>query len=585
MIKIFKYAKGKEWLFAIIAIALIVVQVWLELKIPDYMSKITTLIQTSSDPTKDILEQGGNMLLATVGSMVSAIIVGLFSALIAASTSKRLREQIFKKTVSFSLDEINEFSTASLITRSTNDITQVQMFIAIGLQLMIKAPITAIWAITKISTKNFEWTVATVVAVFVLMVMFAIIIIVALPRFKRIQTATDNLNRVVRENLTGLRVVRAFNGEAYQEKKFENSNDILTKTNLTTHRVMAIMQPTMTMVMSGISLAIYLIGANLISKATIETRIELFSDMVVFSSYAIQIIMSFMMLTMTFVLLPRASVSAKRILQVLKTEATIKDGSDKEGFETGTLEFKDVCYRYKDGSADTLCNLSFKVKKGETLAIIGSTGSGKSTLLNLIPRFYDASEGEVLIDGKNVKSYELKALRDKIGYVPQTSILFGGSVRDNVAYNDYDARSADLNKIDAALTIAQGKEFVDKLEGKTDYTVSQGGLNLSGGQKQRLSISRAIYKNPEILVFDDSFSALDYKTDKALRKALKKNTSGMTVIIVAQRIGTIKDADQIIVLDEGRIAGIGKHKELLKNNAIYKEIALSQLSEEELANA
>ncbi|HEX3078604.1 MAG TPA: ABC transporter ATP-binding protein [Lachnospiraceae bacterium] len=584
MIKILKRLKGTEWLQVFISLVFIVSQVWLDLKLPDYMSEITRLTQTQGSEMSDIWLAGGKMLLCALGSLVSAVLVGFFAARIAASFSQRLRSLLFSKVDSFSMEEINRFSTDSLITRSTNDITQMQMLITMGLQMLIKAPIMVVWAMTKIAGKGFEWSVATGVTVGIMVAVIALIMVFVMPKYKKMQTLTDNLNRVTRENLTGLRVVRAYNAEAYQEEKFENANEELTATQLYTNRGMAVMMPMMTALMSGLSLAIYWIGAYLIDGAEAMDRLTLFSDMVVFSSYAMQVIMSFMMLVMIFIMLPRASVSAKRINEVLETELTIIDGHTKEGKKgmEGEVEFRNVSFRYPGASDYVLENVSFTAKKGETVAFIGSTGSGKSTLISLIPRFYDATSGEVLVDGINVKEYTQEALHNRIGYVPQKAVMFRGTVSSNVGYGDNGRRKPVSGEIESAVRIAQGSDFVERMSKQYEADISQGGTNVSGGQKQRLAIARAVCRKPEMYIFDDSFSALDYKTDRILRSTLKKETAGVTSLIVAQRIGTIMDADQIIVLDEGKVVGKGTHKELLKTCDVYREIAMSQLSEEEL---
>lgn len=586
MLKIFKYLKPKEWLMAAVSLIFITAQVWLDLKLPDYMSEITKLTQAPGSAMKDIWLNGGYMLLCALGSLMAAIIVGYFAAKIAASFSQRLRSLLFSKVESFSMEEINRFSTSSLITRSTNDVTQVQMLVVMSLQLIVKAPIMAVWAITKIADKGVEWSMATGTAVLFMILMVTCIMILVVPKFKKMQTLTDNITRVTRENLTGLRIVRAYNAESYQEDKFEVANEELTSTQMFTSRAMALMMPMMNMLMSGMSLAIYWIGAYLIDAANAMEKLNVFSDMVVFSQYAMQVIMSFMMLVMIFIMLPRASVSAKRINEVLDTEPNILDGNETEGKtgKVGEVEFKSVSFRYPDAAKPVLEDISFTAKKGETVAFIGSTGSGKSTLINLVPRFFDATDGEVLIDGVNVKDYKTEALFNKIGYVPQKAVLFKGSVESNVAYGDNGSNKEwELEEIKRAVEIAQGTDFVEKMEGGYEAPISQGGTNISGGQKQRLAIARAVCRKPEIYIFDDSFSALDYKTDRTLRSVLKKETAGVTSLIVAQRIGTIMDADQIIVLDEGKIVGKGTHRELLQNCAVYKEIAMSQLSEEELA--
>jgi ATP-binding cassette, subfamily B, multidrug efflux pump len=581
MLKIFKFLQKKEYLLILCSLVFIVTQVYLDLKLPDYMHEITMLVQTEGSKMSDVLLQGGYMLLCAVGSVIASIIVGFFAAKVAAGFSVRLKAMVFEKTMSFSIEEINGFSTSSLITRSTNDITQIQLLISMGLQVIVKAPILAVWAVMKMMGKSWQWTAATGFAVLFLILMLCILIFIAMPKFKIIQGLTDNLNRVTRENLTGIRVVHAYNAGGYQEKKFDEANSALTNTNLFTSRAMAIMMPTMGIIMSGMSLAIYWIGAVLINAAALPDRLSLFSDMVVFSSYAMQVIMAFMMLSFVFIMLPRASVSAKRILEVLDTEAKIIDGNVTEGKDglSGEIEFRNVSFKYPDAAEYILRNVSFKASKGETIAFIGSTGSGKSTLLNLIPRYFDATEGEVLIDGVNVKNYTQESLRKKLGYVSQKAILFSGTVTTNVAYGDSGSNETAVKK---AVDIAQGTEFVEKMENQYNAAISQGGINVSGGQKQRLSIARAVHRQPEIYIFDDSFSALDYKTDRVLRSKLKSETKDATTLIVGQRIGTIKDADRIIVLDDGVVVGIGTHDELMQNCSVYQEIAYSQLSKEEL---
>ncbi|MCL1855955.1 MAG: ABC transporter ATP-binding protein/permease [Clostridia bacterium] len=587
MTKIFKYLKPKEWVMAGVSLLFIVSQVWLDLKLPDYMSEITRLVQTPGSMMRDIWISGGYMLLCALGSLGAAIAVGYFAARIGASFSQRLRSLLFVKVESFSMEDISRFSTPSLITRSTNDITQVQMLVVMALQVMIKAPIMAVWAISKIAGKGFEWSMITGTAVLIVLFMVTLLMIFVIPKFKKMQTLTDNITRVTRENLTGLRVVRAYNAEDYQEEKFETANEELTGTQLFTNRAMAVMMPVMGMVMSGLSLAIYWIGAALVNGAGGMERLAIFSNMVVFSSYAMQVIMSFMMLAMIFIMLPRASVSAKRINEVLDTEPQIVDGGEDAGMAgvIGEVVFKHVSFQYPDAEEPVLEDISFSAKRGETVAFIGSTGSGKSTLINLVPRFFDATGGEVLVDGVNVKEYRLEALLNKIGYVPQKAVLFKGTVESNVAYGDNGSgEEYGLDEVKKAVRIAQGADFVEKMDGEYGAPVAQGGTNISGGQKQRLAIARAVCRKPEIYIFDDSFSALDYKTDRVLRSALKKETEGVTSLIVAQRIGTIMDADQIIVLDQGKIAGKGTHQELLRDCAVYQEIAMSQLSEEELAS-
>ncbi|MGM9923546.1 MAG: ABC transporter ATP-binding protein [Bacillus sp. (in: firmicutes)] len=585
MVKIFKYLIPKEWLLIFVSLLFIVAQVWMDLKLPDYMSQITTYVQTEGSTMSQIWEAGAYMLLCALGSLAAAIVVGFFATRIAASFTARLRSLLFNKVESFSMQEINKFSTASLITRSTNDITQIQMIVTMGLQVLIKAPILAVWAIVKISGKSWQWTATTAGAVAVLLLFIIVVGSVTLPKFKVIQSLTDNLNRVSRENLTGLRVTRAYNAERYQEAKFEEANEQLTNTNLFTNRMMASFMPFMMLMLSGLSLAVYWVGAYLIDQADMMDRIGLFSDMVVFSSYAIQVVMAFVMMTMVFIMMPRASVAAGRINEVLETKLSITDGKVKDSKQKGNVEFRNVSFKYPDSSEYVLRDISFTASEGETVAFIGATGSGKSTLVNLIPRFYDATEGEVLVDGVNVKDYTQKSLHNKLGYVPQRNVLFSGTVTSNVAYGQSAKGSLNQSAVRKAVSIAQGTEFVQKMEGQYDAHVSQGGSNLSGGQKQRISIARAIYRKPEIYIFDDSFSALDYKTDRVLRAALKEETADATNLIVAQRIGTIMDADKIIVLDEGKMVGCGTHEELLKTCQVYQEIAYSQLSKEELENA
>ncbi len=584
MTKIFKYLKPVEWLQAAVAIIFIVSQVWLDLKLPEYMSKITVLVQTPGSQMHDIWQVGGYMLLFALGSLVAAIVVGFFAARIAASFSKRLRSMMFNKVDSFSMEEINRFSTASLITRSTNDITQVQLLITMGLQMVVKSPIMATLAITKIAGKGFEWTAATGIAVVVMIGILFLNMRLILPKFKKMQTLTDNMNRVTRENLTGLRVVRAYNAEDYQEGKFEVANEEITSTQLFTARAMACMIPIMSFIMGGLSLAIYLIGASLINSAGMTDKLTVFSNMVVFSSYATQIIMSFMTLSMMFMIVPRASVSVKRINEVLDTKPTILDGNRTTSGSSvkGEVTFKHVSFKYPDAAEYVLQDINFTARKGETVAFICSKGSGKITLINLVPRFYDATEGEVLIDGVNIKEYTQEALHRKIGYVPQKAVLFKGTVSTNVAYGDRNHGDMTTDDVKKAVRIAQGADFVEKMDGGYEAPLSQGGTNISGGQKQRIAIARAVCCNPEIYVFDDSFSALDYKTDRVLRSALKKETGGVTSLIVAQRIRTIIDADQIIVLDEGKVVGKGTHTALLATCDVYREIANSQLSKEEL---
>lgn len=585
MVKLLKKLTWKDFILAAVAFVFIIVQVWLSLTMPDYMSEITKLVQTKGSKMNDILIAGGKMLACALGSLLAAVCTSICASKISSNFSANLRGQVFHKVQSFSMEEIGNFSTASLITRSTNDITQVQMLIVMGLEVLLKAPIMAVWALCKISTKNWQWTASTGVAVVVLLSFVCVCVAVALPKFKKLQSLTDNLNRVTRENLTGLNVVRAYNAEGYQQKKFNDANDELTKTQLFANRTMGTMMPGIQMVMNGLMLAIYWIGAYLISNAQMFDKLTSFSDMIVFTQYAMQVVMSFMMLVMIFVLLPRASVSAKRINEVLDMPLSIKDGTKENGIDgkKGEVEFRNVSFCYPDAEKDVIEDISFTAHKGETIAFIGSTGCGKSTVINMIPRFYDATKGEVLVDGVNVKEYTQKALRNKIGYVSQKAVLFTGSIKSNVAYGDNGTKGFTDDVVKQAIETAQAKEFVDKTDGGVDAFVAQGGSNFSGGQKQRLSIARAICRHPEILIFDDSFSALDYKTDRVLRDTLRKTCADATRFIVAQRIGTIRDADKIIVLDDGKIAGMGKHNELMETCEVYRQIAYSQLSKEELA--
>ena len=584
MIKLLKNLPKRNWLMMFFAIGFVVLQVWLDLTIPDYMADITALVQTDGSKMADIMAAGGKMLLCAFGSLAATVVVAIISSRIASDFSAVLRAKLFNKVQGFSMEEIGRFSTASLITRSTNDVTQVQMFVTMGFQVLIKAPILAIWAVCKISAKSWQWTFSTGVAVAVLLIIVGLCVSIALPKFKKLQELTDDINRVTRENITGINVVRAYNAEKYQESKFETANNNLTKTQLFTSRTMSFMMPGIQLIMSGLPLAIYWIGAYLINKADMMSKITLFSDMVTFSSYAMQIVMAFMMMVMVFIILPRASVAAKRINEVLDTEATIEDGDKdiKDSGIRGEIEFKNVNFKYPDAEDYVLSDISFSVKKGETLAIIGATGCGKSTIINLIPRFYDVTEGEVLVDGVNVKDYKQKELRNKIGYVSQKATLFGGTVKSNIAYGDNGKDGFMESDIVDSVYVAQASEFVEKMGEGYDSYIAQGGGNLTGGQKQRLSIARAVCRHPEIFIFDDSFSALDYRTDRALRSALKKECADATKIIVAQRIGTIRDADKIIVLENGTIAGMGKHDELMKNCEVYRQIAYSQLSKEEL---
>lgn len=586
MIKMFKNLKKKDYLLILVSLVFIVCQVWLDLKLPDYMSNITTLVQTEESLMRKILKQGAYMLLCALGSLVSSVVVGYCASCIGTSFGKNLRKKIFDKVLEFNMEEIKRFSTSSLITRNINDVTQVQNFIVMGLQVFIKAPIMAIWAISKIANKGFEFTIITAIGVAIVLLMITSLIILVLPKFKIMQKLTDNLNRITRENLTGIRVIRAYNAEDYQQERFEKANSELMKNNMFAQKSMAIMGPVMSTVMSGISLAIYWVGSYLINEANMFDKLEIFGNMVVFSSYAIQIIMSFMMLVMIFILYPRASVSLKRINEVLDTKINVLDGQIDEDTTSlkGVVEFRNVSFKYPDAEEYILKNISFRANQGETIAFIGTTGSGKSTLINLIPRFYDVTDGEILIDGVNIRDMKLSYLHDKLGYIPQKAIMFKGTINENISFGDSKFGKASQERVLEAVKVAQAYEFVSKMPNKYEEDIAQGGTNLSGGQKQRLSIARAIARNPEIYIFDDSFSALDYKTDYLLRKELKKYTKDATIFIVAQRIGTIKDADKIIVLDDGDCVGMGTHDELMKNCSVYKEIALSQVTKEELDN-
>ena len=582
MIKLLKEFNKKDYFLIFVCSLLIVFQVWLDLKLPDYMSSITKLVQTEGSKMSDVLSQGSYMLLCAFGSLISAFIVGYLTSYISSTFSQKIRKSLFSKVQSFSMEEIKKFKTSSLITRTTNDITNIQMFISMGLQMLIKAPITAVWAILKILGKNYKWSIATGVSVVIMLAVIGTLMLIVLPRFKIVQKLIDNINDKARENLTGVRVIRAFNAEKYQEDRFEDGNKKLTSTQMFNQRMMSIMSPTMYLIMNLLPLSIYIIGSSLINSAGMYDRLNIFSDMVVFSSYAMQVIMAFLMLAMIFVMYPRASVSAGRIKEVLDTETKVLDGSFSSDTKLkGKIEFRNVSFKYPDADEYVLKNISFKAEKGQTIALIGSTGSGKSTIVNLIMRFYDVTDGEILIDDKNIKEYKLEALYKKIGYVPQRAVMFNGSVKYNISYGD---KKVSNDLIKKASKIAQASEFVEKMPKGYSSNISQGGTNISGGQKQRLAIARAIAKAPEIFVFDDSFSALDYKTDYVLRKELKENTKDATNVIVAQRIGTILNADKIIVLDNGNMAGVGTHKQLLKKCKVYKEIALSQLSKEELEN-
>ena len=597
MFRIMRYLSKAEIGQMLIALVSIVGQIWLDLTLPDYMSDITTLVETPGSTMHDIWVAGGKMLLVSLGSVACAIVTGYIAARVGASFSQRLRSLEFNKVESFGPAEMSRFSTASLITRSTNDITQIQMFITMGLMMIVKSPIMAVWAICKIAGKGFEWTVATGIAVVVLMAAICVIMFFVMPKFKAMQRLTDNINLVARENLTGLRVVRAYNAEDYQEAKFTKANKELTDTQLFTNRAMAIMMPLMNTIMNGLMLAVYWIGAYLIDAADLTDKLTTFANMVVFSSYSVQVIMSFLLMSMVFVLWPRADVSAQRVLEVIDTKPLITDGTHTEGEpgKQGEIEFRNVSFTYPDSRKAMLEGISFTAKKGQTVAFIGSTGSGKSSLINLVPRFYDATQGQVLVDGVDVRDYTLKALRDKIGYVPQQSFLFKGTIASNVSYGDKSGdksgsksgseeagTDADMANVRKACEVAQATEFVEKKDNTYESSIAQGGSNVSGGQKQRLSIARAVYRHPEILIFDDSFSALDFKTDRAVRDALAKEAKDSTKLIVAQRIGTIMNADRIVVLDQGKVVGQGTHEELLDNCDVYRQIAQSQLSENEL---
>ncbi len=587
MRKLFKNLTKKDKIVIFIVALIIVFQVWVELKLPDFMSEITKLIQTDGSKMSEILEQGGYMLACAFSSMASAILIGYLVSGLSASFSLKLREQLFKKVQKLDVANIKKLSTSSLITRTTNDVTQIEMLIAMGLQALIKAPIMAIWAVTKIINKSYQLSAIVGAGVIILLITIFTIMYFVTPRFKKVQKLTDDVNNLTRDNIIGVRVIRAFNAEKFHQNKFEKTNDKLTRTHLFIQRCFAFMSPVMNFVMHFLTLGIYFIGALLIVKASMVDKITLFSDMVVFTSYGMQVIMSFLMLSMIFMILPRAQVSANRINEVLDSNIDIIDGeltiNDKN--EIGTIEFKDVSFKYPDADEYLLKDISFKVKKGETVAFIGSTGSGKSSLINLIPRFYDTTKGEILVDGKNVKDYNLETLHNIIGYVPQKAFMFTGSIKENVSFGDNGKEKPTLQKVMESVQVAQAKEFIKEMPKEIDSHIARGGTNVSGGQKQRLSIARVIARDPEIYIFDDSFSALDYQTDSKLRKELKQYTKDATMLIVAQRIGTILNADKIIVLDKGKCVGIGTHKELLKNCEVYKEIALSQLSEGELENA
>ncbi len=583
MFRIFRNFHRKDLVFLLCGILLVATQVVLELKMPDYMSEITRLVQTEGSEMGDILKNGGWMLVCAFVSFIASVGAGFCFATASARLSMNTRKKLFDKVESLSMHEVKKFSTSSLITRSTNDITQIQMFVAMGAQMLVRAPLTAAWAIIKISNKSWQWSTATGIAVVFLLSVMITVMSIVVPRFKKVQKLTDRINGITRENLTGIRVVRAFNAEKYQEKKFNNTNTELTRTQLFNERMLSILSPTMYFVMNGLTIVIYVIGAYLISDALTTDKLTIFSDMVVFSTYAMHVIMSFLFVAITLMILPRAQVSANRINEVLKTKVTIDDGTfDDETAERGTVEFRNVSFKYPDAEEYLLRDISFRAEAGETVAFIGSTGSGKSTLINLVPRFYDATDGEVFVDGVNVRDYKQKALHNRIGYVPQKAVMFNGTVSSNVAYGDNGKGKKSEKVIKQAIKIAQAKSFVEKMDKDYNGHIAQGGTNISGGQKQRLAIARAIARDPEIYIFDDSFSALDYKTDAALRRDLKKYTGNATNLIVAQRIGTIMHADKIIVLDEGKCVGMGTHKELMKNCEVYQQIAFSQLTEEEL---
>ena len=586
MIKLFKNLEKKDYIIILFVALLVIFSVFLDLRLPEYMSDITRLVQTEDSTMNEILKSGGFMLLCAVSSLVCTIVVGYFTSLLSARFSRSIRKKIFEKVESFGVSEIKKFSTASLITRTTNDVTQIEMLLAMGLQLLIKAPIMAIWALLKIIGKSGELSLVTATGVVIIVVTNMIIIKIVSPRFARIQKLTDNINGVARENITGIRVVHAFSAEKFEEDRFDDVNSELTGIHLTITKTFALMEPIMNFVMHFQHLGIYIVGAYLILHSGMIEKINVFSNMVVFSSYGMQVIISFLMLTMIFMVLPRARVSAERINEVLESDVSVISGNfNGKTEEIGTVEFQNVSFKYPDADEYLLKNINFKVNKGETVAFIGSTGSGKSTLINLIPRLYDVSEGKVLVDGVNVKDYDLHELNNRIGYVPQKAVMFTGSVSDNVSYGDNGRGMIQFSKVKKAIEIAQAKDFVEDMDKKYDAHIARGGTNVSGGQKQRLSIARAIARDPEIYIFDDSFSALDYQTDAKLRKELKNYTKDATSLIVAQRIGTIMNADKIIVLDKGECVGIGTHKELLNSCEVYKEIALSQLSEEELENA
>ncbi len=582
---IFRNLSKIDYLVILLCCGLIVGQVWLDLKMPEYLNTVITAATTSGHEMSEIWLNGGLMLACSIGSALLAVLTGFLVARMASRFSRKLRAQVFDKVQSFSEQEIHKFSTASLITRSTNDITQVQMTFAMGMQVIIKAPILAIWAICKIVNNSWQWSLATGVAVALIVIGVVVALIVTLPKFRKIQKQTDDVNNAMRESLRGVRVIRAYNAEDYQESKFKDVNDRLTNTNLFVNRMMSIMFPLMTIVMSGLTLSIYIIGCYLFNAETIlPLRGAVIGNMMEFTSYAMQVIMAFMMLIIVFVMLPRAITAGRRINQVISTPVSIADGTVTTANEVGTVEFDNVTFKYPNAEEALLKNINLKINKGETVAFIGSTGSGKSTLINLIPRFYDATEGVVKVDGVDVREFTQAALHDRIGFVPQKAVLFNGTVRENVDFGEKSGHELTEDGLKKAINIAQATDFVEKMEDGYDAHIEQGGANLSGGQKQRLSIARAIARDPEIYIFDDSFSALDYKTDAILREKLREYTHDATVIMVAQRIGTIKNADKIVVLENGEMVGVGTHKELLESCPVYREIALSQLSKEELEN-
>ncbi len=582
MLSVLKRLNKKQIIFILISVIFIVFQVWLDLKLPDYMTDMTILIKTPGSAVIDLLIPGSKMLLCALGSFLAAIITGYFSAHVAASFSQKLRKDLFYKIEDFGMEEMKKFSTSSLIVRTTNDVLNLQRFLAMGMQVIIKAPILACWAVSKIYSKNLDWSIITGSFVFILLIIVTIVLILTIPKTNIIQKLIDDLNRITRENITGIRVIKAFNAQEYQNAKFEKCNEEVTKTNLFIAKVMAILYPSILLIMSLLTLSIYYTGAQMIDKALMDAKIILFSNMIVFSAYAVQVIMGFMMLVMIFIIYPRARVSAIRIKEILNTNIAIHNGNyQTKDRGQGEIEFKNVSFKYPDAEEYILKNISFHAQEGETVAFIGGTASGKSTLVNLIPRLYDVTEGEILINNINIKNYDMEYLNQKISYIPQKAVIFEGTIQSNVTYGSKDISN---KKIDEAITVAQAKDFIMQMEDGLNNKVASKGTNLSGGQKQRIAIARAIARNPEIYIFDDSFSALDYKTDFQLRQNLKKYAKNVTTLIVAQRIGTIMHADKIIVLNHGEIVGIGTHQELLKKSKIYLEIVESQLSAKELAN-